>query len=80
MGARRVDLPVQGAEPRALLLLVILHPDQNRIEHAHRFEDMWPLVEHDALGTAGHRGVGQFRSSRDALFSEAFQPSVDHSQ
>ncbi len=49
----------QGAELRALLRHVRLHPAQHVVEHGDAFGDIRSLVQHHALGAIAHRRVGK---------------------
>src|SRR5262249_2296417 len=48
----------QRPEHGALLVLVRLHTAKDVVEDTHGIDEMRALVEHHALGTFAHRGVG----------------------
>src|SRR5687768_11792929 len=45
-------------EHRRFLDLMLLHSGQDRIEKADSLQNVRPLVQHDALSSLRHRGVG----------------------
>lgn len=57
MSRKKSIRKAQTPEHRAFLLLVGLHPGKDVIERLDRSRDIWALVQHDALGSLGHRCV-----------------------
>ena len=60
-GSKRVSY-VKFAQHRAFLFMMRPHAPQDVVEDSHGGYDVGPLVEHDALGTLTHSGIGDFRS------------------
>ena len=50
-----------------------LHATQDAVECADRREDMWPLIEHDAVRTLRLRRVSYFRARRQSLLRFLFE-------
>jgi hypothetical protein len=61
------------AQHSAFLVVVALLALKNIIEDAESLLDVWPFVEHDALGALAHRCIGDLGARRDSVLGQSFQ-------
>src|SRR5579872_310786 len=61
------------AQPRRLLVLVVVHPLEQRLQLVDRFQQIGSLVQHHTLGAGGHGRVGHLAARRDALGDKMFE-------
>ena len=57
-------------------MLVRLHTEQHVVEQPHGLDDVWSLVQHDALSVIGQCHVAHFRTRGYPLFRQPLQHLV----
>ena len=68
------DLPaLKYSEHSAFLDLMILHPLENVVQGCYRLAQVWSLIEHHALRTFPHRGVGYLRARRQSFLGQTLE-------